>query len=169
MIGYFFNFIKTLENKYACNVFEKYKNSKINICEIENLKNVLSENSSILSSKGIFEQKISKFLVVHWYFIEGKKIIKSIFGIKYCIVFGLNNFIIKLNDNNIKDIRYSLIDGSIRKINFIRSYFINYIDFITQSVSLGVENLNIKELFNKTKFSSLTVDNWKVLELNSAI
>lgn len=169
MIGYFFNFVKTLENKSANNVFEKYKNSKINIHEIENLKDILNKNSSISSKDGFLKQNISKFLVVDWMIVEGEKIIKSIYGIKYKIIFGLNSIILKFNEKTIKDIRYSLFDGSIRKINFIKSYFINYIDFCNESVSLGLVNTNIRKLFNKKKLSAFTFNDWRVLELNCCI
>lgn len=168
MISYFINLIDNIKRKKNYNIVEEYKHSNLNINEIKMLEKKLNEESS-LEKEGFFEQNMGHDILVKWRKENNKFKIKEIRSLSYIIVVGKKNYIMKFLNSSIKDIRFSFVTGIIVKINFIKSFFINFVDFVSGQVSLGLNGLSIKDLFSKNKLSELSKDEWDLLKLNSTI
>lgn len=169
MISYFLDLVNLLKTKNTYNLVEEYKNSTFNTIMFDNLKADLDVNKSILNNDGLYSQTFNNKINIKWSNIKGIKIIKEVKTNEYSILTGLKTFIIKISYGAIKELRFDLKSGVILKINFIKSYFINFVDFFTGKVSMGLIGVNIKELFKKNKLSELTESEWELLTLNSAI
>lgn len=168
MISYFINLIDNIKRKKNYNIVEEYKSSNLNINEIKMLEAKLNENDSILK-EDYFEQNMGHDIFVKWKKENNEFKIKEIRSLSYIIVVGKKNYIMKFLNSSIKDIRFNFLTGYIVKINFIKSFFINFVDFVSGQVSLGLNGLCIKDLFAKNKLSELSKEEWDLLKLNSTI
>lgn len=167
MIKYFLNLLNNLKTDKNYNVVEEYKNSTINLKAISWVLSLIKESRSFQLEDNLFRQQLSKNLFVVWQYSNNKKIIKEIKTSKYSMILGAKAFIIKPKDNRIKDIRFDLTTGIIKKINFVKSYFIRFVDFCSGKVAMGISNFKIKEFFDKSNLSELSEDEWDLLELNT--
>lgn len=166
MISYFVNLLKNLKQKRDYNIVEEYKNSKFSIDNIKKLEQFLDKDMSE-KKDGFYVQNLLNRIEVKWIYNGKDKEIKEISSEQYSVVIGMKTFILKFLSSPIKDIRFNIRDGKIIKINFVKTFFINFVDFAAGKVSLGLKGVKIKELFHKQKLSELTKDEWDLLCLNS--
>lgn len=168
MLNYLLNLLSLLKQNNSYNIVKNFKGAQIKTHFIKRLVNVIDVKKST-DSNGLYRQPLSDNLVVIWTIDSGIKKVKEIITNKYQLVIGLKNIILKHFNSKIKDIRFDVETGVISKINFKKHYFINSVDYQTGKASLGLDGINIKEVFNKSKISELSYDEWQVLEVSSKI
>lgn len=167
MIKYFTNLIINLKTKTSFNVVEEYNHSTIDLEAISGLSKLIEYRKSIPLEDHMYEQRISKNLVINWCYENGKETIRSIKSDQYSLLFAAKVFILKVIDNRIKDLRFDLKTGLIKKINFTKSYFIRFVDFYTGHIAMSIPDFSIKAFFAKERLSDLSQDEWELLELNT--
>ena len=150
MISYFVNLLKNLKQKKDYNIIEAYKYSKFSIDNIKKLEKFLDKNISN-KKDGFYTQNLLNRIEIKWTYNGKEKEIKEISTEKYSFIIGVNTFILKFLSSPIKDIRFNSTDGKIIKINFVKTFFINFADYSSGKVSLGLKGFKIKEIFQKTK------------------
>lgn len=167
MIGYFIGLLKNLKKKESFNVIESFKGSKIEVSIIENAKYNLEKEKSKKTDNG-YIQHFGKHVSILWEQINGEKHIKEITTHLYKLIVGLKSFIVKVFGQDITDLRFDKSNGKIVKINFKKYFFISSLDFKKGKAILST-GLNLKEMFNKSKISELTEDEWEIIKINSIV
>lgn len=167
MVEYFLDLINNLKTKKDFNIIEEYKSSKIEKNAVDKLSSLINEDNSSLIEKNSYKQVFSNGLYVIWFYKDGMKKIKEIITDEYSLFIAAKVYIIKLSDVRIKDIRFDLFTGIIKKINFVNSYFIRVVDFCSGVIVLSIPSISIRHFFKKDKISELSKDEWDLLELNT--